>query len=217
MENLNKYAVLFDKVYPRYAGDKYTKIQKLTEKFKEKEAVALIKSEQFALLSQLLEPLIEIKNYKTQVPFPRGFADALVCCIGIKQHTPSGSVFSDDHKGFFKKLISMQGFDLPTVSAVFHFCHPNLFPIVDRNVQSACKILKEKFPKDFEGLEPPLLPRANTSQENKLNKYNEFIKFISKIKELQDSCAGAKHDYRFIDKALMVLGVEEYRKKAENE
>ncbi len=83
------------------------------------------------------------------------------------------------HSEQIDALLKLEGFQLPTVSAVLHYCHPNAFPIVDVNVEAACALLKEQHEMDFVNLNKPTLPASNTSVKNKKGKYLAFIVFIN--------------------------------------
>jgi hypothetical protein len=214
MINLNIYEKSFDTLYPAYSESRYAEIQRLIKIYDSDYVLRSVESPHFLKFIELLKPLISIKNYKSQVPFPEELHDVISCIIKIRQVTPSPADIFLNHQTLFNQLISIQGFQLPTVSAVFHFCHPNHFPIVDRNVVSACELLNRTFPNDFNGMQLPSLPALNTSVENKLKKYAAFIAFINMIVELQrPHLEGA--NYRYIDKALMVFGVPNMRVKAE--
>ena len=214
MDSLEKYARIFDESYKDYADARYQEISNMVAFFDSPQAKKLIDSEQFKEFSNILKPLIAIKNYKSQVPFPEDLGSVLLSIYNVRSNKPSQDDLFKSHKSEFNNLLALQGFQLPTVSAIFHFCHPDSFPIVDVNVEAACALLKERFPDDFEGVDAPMLPAANTSSKNKLDKYLVFIAFINKVKNLQARYGGLL-DYRYIDKALMVLGVLRYRTQAE--
>lgn len=213
MDSLEKYAKIFDESYPDYADARYGAIKELIEVYDAPEAIELINGEDFKKFSSLIRPIIAIKNYKSQIPFPEDLASVVQCIISIRGAKPDSDNILKTHRTQFDKLLSLQGFQLPTVSAIFHFCHPEYFPIVDVNVESACSLLKDRSPKDFKDIEKPSLPAANTSSSNKAEKYLAFIKFISQVRKLQASYGG-QADYRYVDKALMVLGVLRLRNKA---
>ena len=214
MDSLEEYANIFDKEYPAYADARYGEIAALMKIYDTTNVVARAQSDEFAKALQLIVPVIAIKNYKSQIPFPEDLVSVIQCMASIRSITPSGSDILNCHKDSFDKLLSLQGFQLPTVSAIFHFSHPKYFPIVDVNVEAACILLKERYPTDFAALDEPSLPAAATSAVNKAKKYGTFIKFIDKVRELQGKCGG-QADFRYIDKALMVLGVTRLRDKVE--
>jgi hypothetical protein len=215
LKNLQPYEHAFDGCYPEYERS-YEPIQQLVELHSTAAALNLLnQSSELAALVELLQPLIAIKNYKSQVPFPRDVGSALRCLIELKQHAVPSPALSGGPQRIFLAMIEIEGFQLPTVSAVFHFCHPAAFPIVDRNVESACRMLKEEHEDVFSDMQLPRLPSASTSGKNKLRKYQSFIAFIDRIMQVQRSEHGGTPDYRFIDRALMVLGVDEFRRRAE--
>lgn len=214
MDNLEKYAKIFDASYKNYADARYQEISKLVMVFDSPDAIKLIHSKHFSEFSNLLKPLIAIKNYKSQVPFPDDLESVLSSISKIRSNKPSKDDLFKSHTSEFNNLSALQGFQLPTISAIFHFCHPDSFPIVDVNVVAACALLKERFPNDFEGFDAPSLPASSTSSKNKLDKYSGFITFVDKVKNLQMQFGG-QSDYRYIDKALMVLGVLRFRAQAE--
>jgi hypothetical protein len=215
MDSLDRYARIFDESYPDYADARYEEIRRLVAIYDSEDATNLIASDDFSRFSALIRPVISAKNYKSQIPFPEDFQAAIEAVIAIRRTRSTGS---DDkltaYKVPFERLLSIQGFQLPTASAFMHFCHPSDFPIVDRNVEAACAYLKQLFPDDFEGVDEPSLPAAATSLENKTKKYRIFIRFLDKIRSLQ-AAHGGPSDYRYVDKALMVLGVPRLREKAD--
>lgn len=213
MNDLTPYAARFDEAYTNYADARYGEMLKLIERYDQPELFQLLESSQFQTLMALIEPLIEIKNYKSQTPFPSEIL-ATIACIAKIRTTP---VSSDDpfanHTDSFVELVGIQGFQLPTVSAVFHFCHPDHFPIVDKNVEAACEILWSKYRTDFGGLDLPQLPNFQARAQAKLEKYRLFMHFLSRICDLQRHYTESAN-YRYIDKALMVMGGEELRNKS---
>jgi len=215
MENLDRYARFFDTAYPEYTENRYAYIQRLVLVYDAANTLNVVKERQFAEFVELVSPLIAIKNYKSQVPFPEKLQEVIECIINIRGVAVGSPDIFSNHKALFKQLILFQGFQLPTVSAVFHFCHTDHFPIVDSNVEAACALLKERYPNDFANFKVPLLPKSYTFAENKLDKYSEFVLFINRVMSLQ-RVHGSNPTYRSIDKALMVLGVPKFRSKVEN-
>jgi hypothetical protein len=212
MDSLEKYARIFDKKYINYSDVRHQKISTLIKVYDTPDVAARVQSGEFAKLIELIAPVIAIKNYKSQIPFPEDLVSVVLCIIEIRSAPPSSSDVLSRHKAPFDKLLSLQGFQLPTVSAVLHFSHPEYFPIVDVNVEAACSHLKKIYPDDFTMLDEPSLPAVTTSADNKTEKYGVFIKFINKVRELQGG-HGGQADFRYIDKALMVLGAERLREK----
>ena len=215
MENLDRYAQFFDAAYPEYVEARYAEIKLLVSRYDAAGILNVVQGQQFADFVDLVRPLTAIKNYKSQVPFPENLQEVVGCIIGIRATAVGDPDIFTNHKELFGQLISVQGFQLPTVSAVFHFCHAGHFPIVDVNVKAACALLKERYPNEFSNYGAPLLPAPNTSATNKLNKYAAFVAFIDRVKVLQQA-HGGNPTYRLIDKALMVLGVPELRIQVEN-
>lgn len=214
MESLEKYRRHFDKSYPDYADARYGEILELVSVYDDPVIVTKLASKAFLEFEALVKPLVAIKNYKSQVPFPENLSGVIRCIAEIKTASIDAKDILKNHRWHLKNLLSIQGFQLPTVSAVLHFCHPDSFPIVDVNVKSACELLSKKYPDDFSGYKVPSLPSPNTSAKNKEEKYLEFIKFIGRVRSL-DSTHGKSISLRDADKALMVLGVEQLRKQAE--
>lgn len=214
MFDLDKYAKHFDGAYRDYADARYGEIAQLLARYDDRTVRATLHSQHFLEAASLIQPVIAVKNYKSQVPFPEALLEVISCIVEIRQTAVSPEDVFGNHQALFERLLSFQGFQLPTVSAVFHFSHPRHFPIVDVNVEAACDLLKQRCQEDFKGLEVPALPAANTSAANKLRKYRMFIAFIRRVLELQ-SAHVAQPSYRYVDKALMVLGVPELRTQVE--
>jgi hypothetical protein len=111
-------------------------------------------------------------------------------------------------------MLESQGFQLPTVSVILHFCHPKHFPIVDLNIEAACALLESRWESEFESIVVPSLPRPHKRPASKIDHYRVFIRFLGKLIELQREFY--KHaDYRYVDRALMVLGVDRLREQVE--
>jgi hypothetical protein len=214
MKNLAPYAACFDRSYPEYADERYKAISDLMALYDEQAATAVIASPDFSIAAELLQPLIAIKNYKSQVPFPRDLSSTLSTLVSVRSKPSPERATLQDFAPLFDELISTQGFQLPTVSAVFHFSHPRHFPIVDVNVQAACAHLLAEHPTVFDGLTLPKLPAPATTPANKRRKYQDFITFLSKVLELQRSYT-PNANFRLLDKALMVIGVPALREKVE--
>lgn len=212
MKDLTPFAAQFDASYPRYADERYTAISALVHRYGNVDLPTLLEDSKFKLFVDLLEPLIEIKNYKSQVPFPCDLPSALSCIYRIRTTSVSENSLFEEHERLFKQLIEVQGFQLPTVSAVFHFCHPRHFPIVDRNVARACALLKVNHSENFIELPLPVLPKPHENKDAKLVRYRDFVAFLSKVVTLQRRYL-PDADYRFVDKALMVIGVQRLREQ----
>jgi hypothetical protein len=211
MIDLSPYIGDFDDVFPEYGDGEYAVIRDLADTLQEDEIQAFLDHDQFDVFVSCLLPLIEIRNYKAQVPFPTELRSVLGCMLDIA-HLDVGNAPGDIEVGAeqFELLMGLKGFDLPTVSAVFHFCFPNHFPIVDRYVNAADRFLyDEDQDNEFRGQEDlrrTVLPAANTSIENKKMHYNNFIRFVFRIADLQAHQYGHHFSIREIDKGLMVMG-----------
>ena len=215
MDSLERYAEFFDEAYPEYADARYSEIEGLVAQYGQANVLATVQSAEFARFVGLVRPLIAVKNYKSQVPFPEPLQEVLGYVVKIKRADVGNPDLFANHKELFSQFVALQGVQLATASAVFHFCHPDSFPIVDVKVKRACALLSERFPDDFSHLAVPILPAANTTAKNKLKKYREFIAFIDQVVLLQRA-HGGDPDYRHIDKALMVLGVNKLRNHLES-
>ena len=214
MESLEKYADFFEAAYPDYADARYSKIRMALSLYDGEGAEDFVMSSDFERAVALMLPVILIKNYKSQIPFPENIPAVIKAFFMVKTARVNPDDIFEQLRPAFSHLLSLQGFQLPTVSAVLHFFHPAHFPIVDRNVQSACELLIRQHPESFAGYAPPVMPAPGTSIDNKLKKYLDFIRVIDRIMELHPPGVLSER-YREMDKALMVLGVSELRNKAE--
>ncbi|ASF44987.1 hypothetical protein [Methylovulum psychrotolerans] len=217
MRNLEQYKDYFNQAYPDYADSEYGKISTLVATLPTIEKVqSILDSDNAKAVLDLVVPLIKIKNYKSQIPFPVNFYDAVNLIAEIKSTEPSEDKLSKAHAKLFENFLSIKGFQLPTISAVLHFCHPSTYPIVDRNIEAACGLLSKEFPDDFCNIGTPRLPASTTSIKNKLSKYQGFILFLRRLKELHNEKHYTNYNFRELDKALMVYGVSDYKIAAEN-
>ena len=214
MIDLEPYASQFDKVYPNYGDARYKDLLGLMAHYDSPSILEVLSSEQTKRAIDLIAPLIEVKNYKSQVPFPRDVLGVVSCIAGIRTTAVSPSDVFAHHGTLFERLVETQGFQLPTVSAIFHFCHPGYFPIVDVNVESACRLLQSRFPEDFQSIQTPKLPSLQAKSNTKLESYRCFVRFLSKVIDCQRRYTPGA-DFRFVDKALMVFGVDRYRSPIE--
>lgn len=214
MQYLEPYKNYFDQAYPDYGDNNYSQIVQLLQNLPSDHVVAdILGSDQANLIFQLLAPLIRIKNYKSQIPFPVEVYAAAQMVASIRNSQPEADL-SAEHKGCFKQMLQLEGFQLPTVSAVFHFCYPDWYPIVDRNIAAACGLLRIGFPYELTETLPPL-PAGATSSSNKLQKYQKFIVFLNRIKTVHNAEYETNYSFRDLDKALMVYGVREFREHVE--
>jgi len=214
MLDLKSYAEEFDKTFPDYADDPYNGIIKSINGIR-KLNPSIVKTDCFSQLCELLEPIILIRNYKAQTPFPqikdlRTVIESMAKLADISKAEPG----CKGYKEIFAKLIEVDGFQLPTVSAFFHFIHPERFPIVDRNVEAACQVL----------LPPDTQIRLPQHSQKADKKYESYLNFIACIREIikaqrdikrnrEDSWPNSEDDFRSIDKALMVLGSGELKRR----
>ncbi|WP_095118565.1 hypothetical protein [Pseudomonas sp. Irchel s3f10] len=210
MESLDKYANHFDASYPAYADARYLGILALVSKYDSDSASTLLASESFKQALDIILPVIAIKNYKSQIPFPEDVLAVVETVLEVRGATIDASDRFKNLTLLFNRLEATQGFQLPTISAVFHFCHPESFPIVDVNVQAACKALIDRNPELAE-YEYPKLPAPRSSVKNKIKKYKLFIAVIDKILDLHRE-KNIINNYRCLDKALMVLGALQLKK-----
>ncbi len=208
MKNLQHYAECFEAAYSEYADVRYDEIRRLVKIYSDPQIIAFVESDSFSKSVKFIHPIVAIKNYKSQVPFPEDIRAAVTCIHEIACATVQVNDVLAGHTALLNRLLGFQGFRLPTASAVMHFCHPEHFPIVDVNVEAACGYLSERYPKDFRGVEVPRLPRRYECGNAALHAYSGFITFINRVCELQAEYTPAV-DYRYIDKALMVLGGRE--------
>ncbi|MGH8163982.1 MAG: hypothetical protein ACREP1_06580, partial [Rhodanobacteraceae bacterium] len=126
MEDLSQYAERFEGTFPRYGDDQYKHIARLVKRYASKNIERTIDSVDFKKHVNLLEPLIAIKNYKSQIPFPETLAEiqkAVALVPAIRRTSVTSGDISQRHGELFKQLLDVKGFQLPTASAVFHFCH----------------------------------------------------------------------------------------------
>jgi len=215
LENLEKYMEQFDSNYPKYSDARYSEILALVARYDLNTASKILTSDSFKQALEIISPLVAIKNYKSQIPFPEDVISAIEAILNIRKVSIDASDRFKNLEPFFNTLVATQGFQLPTISAVFHFCHPDHFPIVDRNIQAACKALIDQSPA-LAGYEYPELPAPGTSAANKLKKYRQFIQVIDRL--LESNLEKQKiNDYRSLDKALMVLGAVELKKRKKRE
>jgi hypothetical protein len=211
MENLERYAAQFDAEYPDYADVRYAEIAKMVNRYDSTDAEILIASASFKKCVAIIQPMIAIKNYKTQVPFPEDLLSALEAVVALRKADVDTSDQFKNLDPLFNKLERIQGFQLPTISAIFHFLHPNSFPIVDKNVQAACKILICQN-QELINLECPTIPAPRATATTKFEKYRHFVQIIDRIKEVHPE-GPLKNSYRNMDKALMVLGSLKLKKQ----
>jgi hypothetical protein len=206
--DLHPYEMKFNELFPAYADGRYDRLLTLvSERCANSEmSQVLIASQEFQDVVAILQPVIEIKNYKSQIPFPIELQKILSDFVELKSCIPDKNLLANAGLSrIFLSAIDVGGYELPTLSAMFHFCHPNHFPIVDVNVQAACLFLKES---DHMSRDSPRLPAYNAKPQTKLTRYVEFIGFIDALIDARctGNSTGEPLTYRFMDKALMVLG-----------
>lgn len=205
MQNLEKYARQFPKKFGPYSDARYTAISGLISQLDQRDVRKHVCSKHFRRAVSLIQPLVAIKNFKSQTPFPQDIAAAVEAVLSIRTARVRRASRFDDIEDGFAALNKIEGFGVPTISAVLHFCHPHQFPIVDRNVLHACKILIDKYPREFAGYACPGLANRAAHVGVKLQRYEQFVCVIDRIIERHPP-SPIKASYRAIDKALMVLG-----------
>lgn len=216
MINLEKYRNYFNQAYPDYADGEYSQISDLVRALPADEEVARVLSTADAQAALgLILPLIKIKNYKSQIPFPVDLFEAVGLIAEVKNSVPAISLLDNDAK-VFERLLSVKGFQLPTISAVLHFCHPEIFPIVDRNIEAACGLLSNECPNEFDEKLVPTLPAYTASAKNKLSKYKGFVQFLSSVKNKHNEEHDTQYGYRELDKAMMVYGAPNFKIAVDN-
>lgn len=213
---------LFDEKYPRYEDERYQHLLGLYERYAEggrgADALKVVASAEFARCLWFLQGMLAVKNYKGQVPFPEN-PDEIVAALGfiirLKRWQPRAAPFSDGAlRKIFAGLLALPGFEFRTVTAIFHFCHPDVFPIADLNVEAACARLKETHPALFGHLPLPRLPLYAMDPAQKIECYKRFIAFLEAARKAEQRRGARLPTFRFVDRALMVLGGEQRRAKA---
>src|SRR6267142_1235754 len=185
MENLERYARLFDIVYPNYGDARYREIQGLIERYDVPDARNYVTSNEFAKAASLIEPLTAIKNYKSQVPYPEEISRVVACIIQIRPAMIDPADLLGTVRQSVMTMLNSQGFQLPTTSAILHFCHPKHFPIVDVNIEAACALIETRSASQFASIPVPSLPRPHKRPLAKIEHYLGFIRFLSQVVELQ--------------------------------
>jgi hypothetical protein len=227
MKSLEPYVQFFPTAFPDFADRPYAQLRALMSLYAADDNISFLNEPAFARAMALTEPLVAVKNYKSQVHSPKNLASAVRCIAQIRYKAVE--LTEDDpmigvHRADLADLLRLEGFGLPTASAVLHFAHPKHFPIVDKWVAAACKILKERHPTDFDGMAAPRLPQGArgkvkarvTKKEvaRLIARYERFIAFIRRICELQSSYR-TKKSLRYVDQGLMVLGKPKARRIVE--
>ena len=207
--NLEAFRQRFDSNYPRYTDAPYFEILNLISELDDGDR-DLLTSRDGARVLNLLLPVIKIKNYKTQVPFPENVTDLVDLILRLRFTEISGPESWMKIEDLLMRLLAVQGIQLPTASAYLHFCHPEHCPIVDRNIQSACEILFITHP-DRYTLGLPRLPSQSATSDSKVQSYNSLKLFLDETRLYQNQTYNTDWCFRDLDKALMVLGVSRLR------
>jgi hypothetical protein len=206
MINLQPFKNRFDSEFPAYSSEHYQKIRDCVAAIPTAEKVEeLLASTPGKQVLDLLHPLIEVKNYKSQVPFPTNPYGALCNIAKLKDlgaPQAESETFGAQRFDIFKALIDNKGLDLPTVSAIFHFCFPGSYPIVDRNIAAACN---ELCPLE----QPPALPTYGASADYKWKVYERFTDCLNRLMAAHNKAYETGYDFRSLDKALMVYGKDQ--------
>ena len=233
MEDLTKYRNQFQSEFPRYSNQRYAAIVQLFEEYDDPDACTVIGSEQFDNFLRFVKPIVAVKDFKSQSSFPESKLSLVIEKAAELRKTDKR--LKCDHKKFetiFQELVSSTeqgksesnksaqksvrtGFDLATGSALFHFCMPDKFPIVDMYVKEACKYLSDKYAREI-GCHCPNFPSAKSSAAYKWKCYKDYISFLDSIRFIQNRRVTRKSEewkLRDLDCALMVLGK---RKSAKN-
>lgn len=217
MINLEPYKNHFPNAYPNYADGPYRNILELIDLIpKDEEVAEILSSADGQNTLALILPIVMIKNYKSQIPFPPNLSEVVVMITQIKNHDPDIGV-QNGNVALFEQLINTTGFQLPTVSAVFHFSHPNAYPIVDKITTRACTRIHENHPDEFPNINAaPTLPAQMAGAAHKLECYRNFIEFLNVLKDAHNNQYQTDYNFRDLDKALMVYGVDALRQAVEH-
>lgn len=182
MLNLERYRRYFDQAYPAYGNERYENIALLVDNLPTLQAFnTLLKTQQALEVRELLAPLILIKNYKSQTPFPSEPLDVIGIILQIRTHIQDDLLSEHLQQPFFR-LLESEGFQLPTISAIFHFCDRLRYPIVDRNIEAACALLASQYPDEIRADTVPTLPGYGVNNLNKLGAYRKFISFLTAVR-----------------------------------
>ena len=218
MRSLKSYIDRFDAQFPNYSDGPYEQVGTLIKLYAQKTSTTFVHREVFARAMALAEPLLAIRNFKSQAPFPQNLTLAIrtvahICRTAVRQ-TKNDPIIGV-HRTDLECLLRLEGFGLPMASAVLHFAHPTHFPIVDVNVVAGCRILKKRHPKDFLGMTTPAYVKrimdkgkagaTDLEVDKIIVHYQKFIVFIRKVSQLQGDFT-TRSDLRYVDKGLMVLG-----------
>jgi hypothetical protein len=209
MIDLLPYSKQFDELFPKYTDQRYVEIKELVDSYVDVIAADL-DSDEFRTGIKLISPFIALRNYKTQIPFPLDLKNVIANIIALRSLKISEETkFSPNASEIFWKLLEFKGLGFPIVTTIFHFCHPDKYPIIDRYIRKACSLIKvDDLVGEFKGVAAPTFPQSLYSKGSSVNKYIGYISFLNRVLELQLTQYGHKMEYRTLDKALMVLGSE---------
>jgi hypothetical protein len=217
--DLRSAAAKFLDEFPKYNDVAYREVVKSIGEYAQPgrgQAIStLLASDQFTKAWMAIRPVIMARNYKSQIAFPvapMAIAELVALVIDLRCSKPGKHPWdSQKVRRLFGDLIVGRGFRLPMVSALFHFSHPTIFPIVDVNVQRACAKLKRAYPDLLGDLAAPKLPGGHVYKlgcngiEDLFKAYEAFDVFIRRLRA-QRKILDKPENLRFLDKALMVIG-----------
>lgn len=84
MIDLEPFIALFNTKFPEYGDEPYNEICDLAESLADDNIQNLIANDQFDEFVACVSPLIGIKNYKTQIPFPLNLRAAIQNLVDVK-------------------------------------------------------------------------------------------------------------------------------------
>jgi len=209
MINLEAYKVRFDTEFANYSDVRYGKICGLVEGLpSDLDVQNNLNTPQAIAIEAMLGPLIEIRNYKSQTPFTRSPFEAVKLIARLKKIQDPWK-FDNEAESAFNSFLELGGFRLPTISAIFHFCHCNHFPIVDRNIAAACA----DFAEDVSQVAPKIPSYQTKDSSKNIEAYKQFVSFLGKLKEMHNLIHKTDYSFRDLDKSLMVYGAEKLKNK----
>ena len=136
MRDIIKDALRFDDRFPDFGDRRYSSLVRDVKIYSNIGFKKNLGEPSVVEVLQSVAPLIELRNYKSTIPMTKNLLNLLELVHDISVLEFEDTKFANDEspRKLFLKLISMEGILMPSASAVFHFCHPNKFPIVDRYV-----------------------------------------------------------------------------------
>jgi hypothetical protein len=216
LEDLTPYENYFNTAFPNYNDDVYAEIRHASNDWRDPGAMGVIDDENIEPFLGLLGPLVKIYNFKNTIDFPSNPKEAIRSLINVMNaelgeapglNDPPIQV--GDYHQLIASLIGHEGIALRTATAYLHFCYPDHFPIIDKNVKKGCARLFNIYPQDFERFDgAPILPPYGDDIETQLTRYQDFVNFIAHVKLLQFQY-DPEVTFRKVDKALMVIGKDQ--------